>query len=311
MHVFAALGELSFSMLVTLLMLAVSALPVESSQAELTPETFRKSIKNGLWFVEHYSPYCGHCKSFKPTWDQLVVEAEKEIPTVSLSSINCIIHGGASLASFFFGTNVSNNTSALDLCSQNGIEGWPTMLMFDHGKVVGQFSGARELDRLKQFIKQYVKEEPQTSTAPISSPGPIRRPPPPPPPVVNPTGEVLSLDRDLFTTTLLKGPAFIKFFAPWCGHCKKLAPIWKQLARHMKNKLTIAEVNCDDNPSLCKSQSIGGYPTLIFFDSDGVKSEYNGGRKLDQLKAFSEKAAAAYVFSVVILFSFWFVNANR
>ena len=215
------------------------------------------------------------------------------------------------LASFFFlvRTNASNNVFVLDLCSQNGVEGWPTMLMFDHGKVVGQFSGARELDRLKQFIKKYVKEEPQTSTEPISSS--VKRPPPsppsPPPPVLNPTGEVLSLDRDLFTTTVLKGPAFIKFFAPWCGHCKKLAPVWKQLARHMQNKLTIAEVNCDDNPSLCKSQSIEGYPTLIFFDGDGVKSEYNGGRKLDQLKTFSEKAAAAYVFSVVmILFPFGF-----
>lgn len=192
--------------------------------------------------------------------------------------------------------------SVLDLCHQNGIEGWPTMLMFDHGKVVGQFKGSRELDRLKKFIKKYVKEEPDTPTAPPSHP--IKQPihPPPPAPVVNPTGEVLPLDRDLFTTTLLKGPAFIKFFAPWCGHCKKLAPVWKQLARHMKNKITIAEVNCDDHASLCKSQSIEGYPTLIFFDSNGIKSEYNGGRKLDQLKAFTEKASSAYVF--VVIFSF-------
>jgi thioredoxin domain-containing protein 5 len=175
--------------------------------------------------------------------------------------------------------------------------------MFDQGKLVGQFKGSRDIDTLKSFIKQHVKEEPlstlstaQTSTTTITSPPPsIKRPPPP---VINPTGEVLVLDRDLFTTTLSKGPAFIKFFAPWCGHCKKLAPVWKQLARHMKDKLTIAEVNCDDNASLCKSQNIEGYPTLIYFDKDGVKSEYQGGRKLDQLKAFSQKAANAYVLSI-------------
>ena len=100
MHVFAAFGELSFSMLVSLLMLAVSALPVESSRSELTPETFGPSINYGLWFVEHYSPYCGHCKAFKPTWKQLVVDSEKEMPTIKLSTINCIMHGGATSASF-------------------------------------------------------------------------------------------------------------------------------------------------------------------------------------------------------------------
>ena len=109
MHVFAALGELPFSMLVTLLALAVSALPVEASAPELTPDTFGPSIKHGLWFVEHYSPYCGHCKYFKPTWEQLVVESEKETPTVRFSTINCILHGGASPKLFFFFFLKQNN----------------------------------------------------------------------------------------------------------------------------------------------------------------------------------------------------------
>ena len=72
----------------------------------------------------------------------------------------------------------------------------------------------------------------------------------------------------------------------------------------MTNKLTIAEVNCDDNASLCKSQNIQGYPTLAFFDGNGGKSEYNGGRKLEQLKTFSEKASAVYVFFFVVIFPF-------
>jgi protein disulfide-isomerase len=41
---------------------------------------------------------------------------------------------------------------------------------------------------------------------------------------VNPDGKVLSLNPATFAKTITSGPVFIKFFAPWCGHCKKLAP---------------------------------------------------------------------------------------
>jgi thioredoxin domain-containing protein 5 len=121
----------------------------------------------------------------------------------------------------------------------------------------------------------------------------------PPKPTVNLDGEVLSFSQDNFYKTLNEGPAFVKFFAPWCGHCKKLAPIWKQLARHMQGKVTIAEVNCDEHQALCKTHSIQGYPTLVWFnkvEKDAERSErheYNGGRKLEQLRAFVEKATAA------------------
>lgn len=173
-----------------------------------------------------------------------------------------------------------------DLCDKNGVKGYPTIMMFEDGKNVEQFKGSRELDNLKAFMKRFVKEEtvpPATPATPKESPKPI----------LNLDGEVLALTADTFSSTLAKGPAFVKFFAPWCGHCKKLAPIWKQLARHMQNKVTIAEVNCDDHSALCKAQGVQGYPTLAWFNQGEEKSEYSGGRKLDQLKAFAEKASAA------------------
>jgi len=167
--------------------------------------------------------------------------------------------------------------------------------MFEDGKVVDTFKGPRELADLKSFMKRHAKEAPiPTPSKPKPTPARVVQPPKA---TLNPTGEVLALSSDSFSKTLSKGPAFVKFFAPWCGHCKKLAPTWKQLARHMQNKLTVAEVNCDDYSSLCQSQGIQGYPTLVWFGrgAEGPgRSEYNGGRKLDQLKSFAEKASSAY-----------------
>jgi thioredoxin domain-containing protein 5 len=61
----------------------------------------------------------------------------------------------------------------------------------------------------------------------------------------------------------------------------------------MQHKLDIAEVDCEANGALCTSQHIQGYPTLVFFNKD--KSEYTGGRKLEQLMAFVNDVSAPYV----------------
>lgn len=85
-----------------------------------------------------------------------------------------------------------------------------------------------------------------------------------------------------------------------CGHCKKLAPIWTQVASHMRDKLTIAEVDCDAHSSLCRSEGIEGFPVMQFYSGgsgpDGHKTEYTGGRKFDQLMRFAEMAIAPSVY---------------
>ena len=59
----------------------------------------------------------------------------------------------------------------------------------------------------------------------------------------------------------------VKFFAPWCGHCKHLAPVWQQLAVEFNNneKVTIAQVDCTTHDPICSKHSVRGFPTLTMF----------------------------------------------
>tara|TARA_B110000008_G_C16958760_1_gene559287 strand:+ start:1133 stop:1762 length:630 start_codon:yes stop_codon:yes gene_type:complete len=77
--------------------------------------------------------------------------------------------------------------------------------------------------------------------------------------------------------------AFIKFYAPWCGHCKKLKPDWDRLGEDADDTVIIADVDCTaDGKPLCEKYDIKGFPTLKSFW--GKSSEdYKGGRSYNDL----------------------------
>merc|ERR1711862_789845 len=84
---------------------------------------------------------------------------------------------------------------------------------------------------------------------------------------------------------------FLKFYAPWCGHCKKLAPDWQKLMDDFKDSPTslIAEVDCTaGGQPLCEKNEVQGYPTLKYGEPGDLK-DYNGGRTYDDLKKFAEE----------------------
>ena len=83
---------------------------------------------------------------------------------------------------------------------------------------------------------------------------------------------------------------FVKFFAPWCGHCKKLAPTWEKLTEENENEHAfIVKVDCtaENNKNLCETAGIRGYPTLKYGDSTNLE-DYTGGRDFDALKKFAD-----------------------
>ena len=60
----------------------------------------------------------------------------------------------------------------------------------------------------------------------------------------------------------------VKFYAPWCGHCKKLAPIYVNVAENLakaNSPAKIAEVDCTVHKTVCNENGVKGYPTVKFF----------------------------------------------
>ncbi|KAJ4141325.1 Protein disulfide-isomerase erp38 [Fusarium equiseti] len=102
---------------------------------------------------------------------------------------------------------------------------------------------------------------------------------------------VIELLPSNFDDIVLKSgkPTLVEFFAPWCGHCKKLAPVWEDLANtyeHTKD-VQIAKVDADAQRELGKRFGIQGFPTLKFFDGKSAKpEEYKSGRDLESLTNF-------------------------
>jgi protein disulfide-isomerase A6 len=72
----------------------------------------------------------------------------------------------------------------------------------------------------------------------------------------------------------------IEFFAPWCGHCKNLAPEYKKAAEKVGGMAKVVAVDCDEeqNKPLCGSFQIQGFPTIKLFSSGakGLPEDYNG-----------------------------------
>ncbi|XP_054159042.1 thioredoxin domain-containing protein 5-like [Oppia nitens] len=224
---------------------------------ELTDENIDKFLSKGQHFVKFYAPWCGHCQRLAPTWDQLAQSFEYDT-SVKISKIDCTTSGMS--------------------CKNYDIKGYPTLLWIVDGKVVDRYTGSRTHEDLKHFIteKKDIENEntEQTVTLNLS--------------LDNEDYGPLIINEDNFGKIIKKDITFIKYWVPWCSHCKQLRPVWHQLSTKMfaNNAITIASVDCSQHESLCNKQQVEGYPTLFVYKDNQKITEYDGIRDLEHIYDF-------------------------
>lgn len=99
---------------------------------------------------------------------------------------------------------------------------------------------------------------------------------------------VVEVTNDNFKAEVKEGKWLVKFFAPWCGHCKRLKPTWDELA-DAQTGVKIGAVDCTKHKDVCGEHGVRGYPTLLFFPDGSLEGEkYASGRDLESFKTFCE-----------------------
>eukprot|EP00731_Ephydatia_muelleri_P016571 Em0009g995a len=111
--------------------------------------------------------------------------------------------------------------------------------------------------------------------------------------VIAENSDVLDLNADNFKDSIAdESIILVEFFAPWCGHCKKLAPEYEQAATQLKKEtppIPLAKVDCPANQDLCQKYGVSGYPTLKIFRDGELSSDYNGPRTADGIVSVMKK----------------------
>ena len=233
---------------------------------------------NDLWLVEFYAPWCGHCKNLAPEW------------TKAAKALKGIVKLGA--------VDMDADPSVGQPYS---IQGFPTIKIFGANKnSPTDYRGGRTaqsivdeaISQLKAIAKERLGGGSSGGSGGSKSSGGSGS---------GDSKDVIELTDSNFEKMVLESDDIwlVEFFAPWCGHCKNLAPEWARAATELKGKVKLGALDATVHQSTAQKYGIRGYPTIKYFGpgSKANAEEYDGGRTSSDIvtwamNKFAENAPA-------------------
>jgi protein disulfide-isomerase-like protein len=213
--------------------------------------------------VEFYAPWCGHCKKIQPTY-AAVAKALKDKSDVVIAKIDATAH--------------TKSPGKYD------VQGFPTIKVFRKGKKSEpeEYAGSRTKADLIQFATGDAAPELESGSSEAT---------------VDTDGVTVLTDSNFKAVALDESKdVLVEFYAPWCGHCKNLAPIYSELAKEVSGQsdIVIAKVDATVHKKVASKFGIRGFPTIKLFPKGSQKpKEYNGGRTKSEFLKFLGVGAKA------------------
>ncbi|CAF4525282.1 unnamed protein product [Rotaria sp. Silwood1] len=234
---------------------------------ELDSSNFDRLVmqSSDLWFVEFYAPWCGHCQNLAPEWKRVATALKG---SVKIGAVDADTHKS--------------------LGQQYGISGFPTIKIFGSNKrSPTNYQGGRTADaiveqalsQLRTIANERLGKRTGGSSGGSSSSGSGEK-------------DTIELTDSNFDSIVIDSEDMwlVEFMAPWCGHCKNLAPEWARAATELKGKVKLGVVDATVHTQLAQRYGIQGFPTIKFFPSgrkDGQAEEYDGGRTSSDIVAWA------------------------
>jgi len=228
-----------------------------SARTVLDGSNFEETVKHGYTFVKFYAPWCGHCQQMAPEWNDLANDLfKKPISGVDLTiaEVDCV--------------------DAPMTCSDEGVEGYPSIKLYKDGNIMEDYYYARTAERMKRFLYEKLVDISELEPNTIG---------------------LYTLNDFTFTKFIESSgstPVLVKFYVPWCQHCKNLQEVYDELVikflMEESEDLKFAEVNCMDMDSLdtCTEEGVDGFPSVYMYKDGQLEDLFDGERTVDGLSNF-------------------------